>query len=37
MTQEAIRHARGSADYGATWACTLVNEIRHIPRQGAME
>lgn len=37
MTQEAIRHARGSADYSATWACAMVNEIRRILQQGAME
>lgn len=37
MTQKAIRHDRGSADYGATWACTLVNDMRRIPQQGATE
>ncbi|MBD5034972.1 hypothetical protein VWT76_15860 [Xanthomonas citri pv. citri] len=37
FTDKAIRHARGSADYGATWTCALVNDMRCIPQQGAME
>lgn len=32
----AERYARGSADYGATWACTLVNDMRRAAQQKAM-
>ncbi len=31
----AEHYARGSADYGLTWACTLVNDMRRAAQHGA--